>query len=334
MAHFIPTSDEADASQTLALFMSRVIAYHGIPDDIVSDRGSVFTSKFTKIVMEGLQVKQNLSTAFHPQTDGQTERTNATLEQYLRCFINYQQDDWSDHLPQAELCYNNSLQSTIGHTPFFANHGYHPRYNVHIPRVAASNPKAQERLQVLKQVQDELQFHIKTAHESQERNYNHGALAQPTLNPGDLVMLKRTNIKTARPSSKLDAKSLGPFKVLEAVNSRSFRLDLPVSMSRLHPVFHVSLLEPYQANTLPGRVVPPPPPIEIEGESEYDVEEILDSRLFYRKRLQYLVRWTGYQEPSWELADNLQHAPDLVAEFHTKYPSKPGPPQSLPEITP
>lgn len=323
MAHFIPTSDDVDAEGTVALFLSRIVSAHGLPEDIISDRGSVFTARFTQAVMKELKVTQNLSTAFHPQTDGQTERTNATLEQYLRCYINYQQDNWSDLLPMAEFCYNNTIHSSTNQTPFFALHGYHPRFNLQVPRVAASNPTAQTRLQTLKETQEDLQFHIKSAQESQERYYNQHVQAQPAFAPGDSVWLLRSNIKTTRPSDKLDAKKLGPFKIIEAVNSRAFRLQLPASMSRVHPVFHVSLLEHFTANTLPGRTIPPPPPIEIDGEMEYEVETIVDSRKF-RNKLQYRVQWVGYQETSWEPAENLE-CPEIVARFHTQYPDKPGP---------
>lgn len=324
MAHFAPTHDEVDADGTVSLFMNHVVRVHGLPDDIVSDRGSTFTARFTRAFLEALQVKQNLSSAFHPQTDGQTERTNSTLEQYLRCFINHQQDNWSDLLPMAEFCYNNTVHSSINQTPFFALYGYHPRFSFNIPRVSSSSPMAEDRLTALKEIQDDLQFHIKSAQESQQRNYNQHVQPQPALEPGDLVWLVRTNIKTTRPSLKLDAKKFGPYPIAEAVGTRSFRLQLPKSMSKIHPVFHVSLLEPYTANTIPGRVIPPPPPVEVEGELEYVVEDVVDSRRF-RNKLQYLVQWHGYNEVSWEPANHVEHSPDLVTAFHRRYPNKPGP---------
>jgi hypothetical protein len=336
MAHFIPTSDEVDADNTVSLFLSRIVSAHGLPDDIVSDRGSVFTARFTQAIMNALGVTQNLSTAFHPQTDGQTERTNATLEQYLRCYINYQQDDWVHLLPLAEFCYNNTVHASTNQTPFFALHGYHPRFNVQVPRVAVNNPLAHERLKALKDTQEDLQFHIKSAQEAQERNYNRHVEPQPVFSPGDEVWLLRDNIKTTRPSDKLDVKKLGPFKIHSAVGTRSFRLHLPQSMSKVHPVFHVSLLERYIANNLPGRTMPPPPAVEIEGEEEFEVEAIVDSRKF-RRKLQYRVQWKGYHgddKYSWESPDDVTHCPELVIAFHERYPQKPGPVSSLSVITP
>lgn len=333
MARFIPTTDDVDSDGTLKLFLTHVVAIHGIPDDIVSDCGSVFTSRFTRTVMNALGIKQNLSTAFHPQTDGQTERTNGILEQFLRCYTNYQQNNWSDLLYWAELSYNNSLQSTTNQTPFYALHGYHARFNINIPRVAASNPLAKDRLEELQQVQKDIAFLIKTAQETQEHYYNTKFKEQPDLAPGDMVMLKRTNIRTTRPSDKLDVKNLGPFKILEVINNRSFRLDLPKSLSQLHPVFHVSLLEPYRPNTIPGRKEPPPLPVEVDGEKEYEVESIEYSRIRNRK-LQYLVKFVGYDDPEWQPAENLEHSPEMVATYHAKNPKNPGPLPSTLEGSP
>src|SRR5213079_1188157 len=97
---------------------------------IVSDRGSIFTSQFWKALSKSLDLKQRLSTSFHPQTDGQTERMNQTVEQYLRIYCNYHQDNWSELLSLAEFSYNNTQHTSIGCSPFYANYGYNPRFEV------------------------------------------------------------------------------------------------------------------------------------------------------------------------------------------------------------
>lgn len=326
MAHFVPTHDEVDAEGTVTLFMNHIVRAHWLPDDIVSDRGTTITAQFTKAFMEALRVKQNLSTAFHPQTDGQTERTNATLEQYLRCFLNYQQDDWSKLLPLAEFAYNNTVHASTNQTPFFALYGYHPRFSIHIPRVVCHSPEAKARIQTLKEIQEDLKFHIGVAQETQARYYNQHVQAPPDFNVGDKVWLIRRNIKTTRPSDKLDYRKIGPYKILEPVGTRSFRLDLPKSMSRIHPVFHVSLLESFHSNTIPGRHAPPPPPIIVKGEVEYEVEAILDSRWYHRK-LQYYVDWKGCSpdERSWEPVNNVRHCEMLISQYHRENPTKPSP---------
>ena len=131
MAHFIATNDTVTSEGLAILYRDNVFKHHGLPTSFVTDRGSVFTSDFSRVMCRLLDIKQNLSTAFHPETDGQTERINGILEQYLRGYCNYQQDNWYDLLSMAEFSYNNTLSATTGVTPFFANYGYHPRYEIH-----------------------------------------------------------------------------------------------------------------------------------------------------------------------------------------------------------
>ena len=130
-----------------------------------------------------------------------------------------------------------------------------------------------------------------------------------------------------RPSRKLDVRRLGPFRILKTVGESklAFRLELPPQM-RIHPVFHIRLLEPYHANTIEGRTQLPPQPEIIDREPEYEVREILDSRIV-RGELEYYVDWEGYtiEERTWEPVGNLTGAPDLIAEFHHRYPQRPSP---------
>ena len=147
---------------------------------------------------------------------------------------------------------------------------------------------------------------------------------QPVIKVGESVWLNTRNLNLGQ-RRKLGPKRIGPFKVLESVGSRAFRLELPSALTRVHPVFHVSLLEPHTVNVLQGRHSDPPPPIEIDGELEYEVEDVLDSR--YRGRqLQYLVRWAGYgpESDSWEPSSYVS-APGLVSAFHSRCPDRPGP---------
>jgi hypothetical protein len=143
--------------------------------------------------------------------------------------------------------------------------------------------------------------------------------------PGDQVWLSSKNIKTQRPSKKLDSKNLGPFKVLGKVGATSYKLELPASM-RIHPVFHSNLLRLDPETSLPGQEITPAPPVVVEGEEEFEVERILDSRLSGKgKKLQYRAAWVGYPpDPTWYNASDFDHSPELVQEFHTVYPNKPG----------
>uniref|UniRef100_A0A8C5PFE5 Gypsy retrotransposon integrase-like protein 1 n=1 Tax=Leptobrachium leishanense TaxID=445787 RepID=A0A8C5PFE5_9ANUR len=126
MAHFIPVKSIPSATKTAHLFIKNVFSLHGLPETITTDRGTQFTSRFWSAFCKCLHIQNNLSTAFHPQTNGQTERVNGVLEQYLRCFITHLQNDWIQYLPIAEFTYNNQKHSSTGMSPFFVNHGRHP----------------------------------------------------------------------------------------------------------------------------------------------------------------------------------------------------------------
>ncbi len=322
MAHFIPCHKTVTGEETARLFVDNVYRFHGLPNDIISDRGTQFTSKFWQSLFKILGVEIKLSSAYHPQTDGQTERINQVLEQYLRCSINYHQDNWVDLLPLAEFAYNNTLQGSIQQTPFFANYGHHPRFDQFNLNIS-ENPAATDLATRLSDIQKQMKQSLLEAQEHQKTNADKSRKEHPKISIGDKVWLLRRNLKTRRPSDKLDYRRLGPFPVVKQINKVAYRLELPTSM-KIHPVFHVSLLEPYKESTLPGRVQEPPPPIEIEGDEEFEVSEILDSRI-HRQRLEYLVHWQGYDisERTWEPASNLENAPEMIQEFHRQYPQKP-----------
>jgi len=128
MAHFLPCTKEINARQFSQLLVWEIFQLHRLPKDIIKDRGSIFTSDLWKETTKQLGIERKFSTAFHPQTDGQTERTNSTLEQYLRAYVNYQQDNWKGLLPMAEFAYNNGRQESIKHTPVFAIYAINPEY--------------------------------------------------------------------------------------------------------------------------------------------------------------------------------------------------------------
>jgi hypothetical protein len=325
MAHFAPTTDNVDAEGTVQLFLERVFSAHGLPDDVTSDRGVTFTSKFTTSVFKALHIEQNLSTAFHPRTDGQTERVNSILEQYLRCYIDYQQTDWSSLLPVAEFAYNNTTHSSTKVTPFFANFGYHPKFTVTIPRVTKGNIPLQDRIKSFQNLYSEMKVNIQSAIDRHARHFDTKAMPQPEFKIGDQVWLDARNLRTSRPVRKLDYKRVGPFHVLEKIGTRSYRLDLPKTM-KIHPVFHVRLLEQYRPDPIPGRTPKPLPPLIVAGEEEYEVEAILDSKLD-RGQLKYFIHWKNFpiSERTWEPADFVQNSPGLIRKFHQDHPRKPGP---------
>src|SRR5258706_11360420 len=241
-----------------------------------------------------------MSTSFHPQTDGQTERVNALVEQYIRGYCNYQQDNWVELLTMAEFSYNNTMCSSTGLTPFFAIYGEHPRYQVFLnPEIKLPPPaELKQFANTLESLNEYLRNEMSWAHAVYSEQANKHQVPAPRFEVGDEVWLLRKNIKTIRPSAKLDYKHLGKFKILKKVSSHAYKLELPDTM-KVHPVFHVSLLEPTVSDPLPGQLQPPPPPMIIDDsdEPEYEVDEIVDSKLVRRnKTLKYLVRWVRYSD--------------------------------------
>ena len=327
MSQFLPCTKTINSEDTADLVMREIFRHHGLPDDIISDRGPQFISKFWKHLCAMLKVSCKLSSGYHPQTNGKTERTNQTLEQYLRCFINYQQDDWVTVLHFAEFAYNNSVHSSTKVTPFFAYIGYHPRWCLLETPELPTNPTAQDRLNWLQQVQSELSTHLQEAQATHKSNVDRHQLSSP-FRLGDRVWLLRCHMKTTRPCGKLDYQQLGPFVINGKINDVAFRLDLPAHM-RIHPVFHSSLLKLYHGCSIPDRVVLPPPSIQLDNGPEYEVATILDSKIVCNK-LYYLVDWLGYSpsDRTWEPLDNVANAQTVFQEFHQRYLEKPGPLQN------
>jgi len=320
MGHFIPSTKDMNARQFQETFMREIFRLHGLPRDIITDRGSIFTSDIWKQTTKKLGIERRLSTAFYQQRDGQTERTNSTLEQYLRAYVNYQQDDWKELLPMAEFAYNNGYQESTKQTPFFANYGTNPEYQAigHLIQGKTTSPED------MSQLHDTLQAEMTEAQIRHKEYYDAQRKPDPNIQQGDRVWLLPRNIRTTRRCKKLNYTIIGPFKILARIGTSAYKLDLQASM-RIHNTFHISLLELYNDNKLPSQRSEPPPPIIIEGEPEYELEEIIDSRLHYNK-LQYRARWTGYSpehDITWYPADNFENADLAKRNFHYRYPSKP-----------
>ena len=276
-------------------------------------------------------MRLHFTSGYHPEGDGQTERVNQTLEQYLRIYCNYQQDNWKSLLPLAEFAYNNAPNATTGISPFFANKGYNPNFTVHPERDLASS-RARHFVTDLDELHQELRKAILESQARYQESADRNRLVPPDFKVGDKVFVKAEFIRTTRPSKKLAERYLGPYEIIAQAGKVSWTLRLPDALHSVHPVFHVSMLEPCTLNQIPERHQPPPPPVEVEGELEYEIEKILDSKVDRRRKpcnLLYLVKWTGYEgtdeETSWVLATELSNAPEAVAEFHAQNPGKPGP---------
>jgi transposase InsO family protein len=327
-AHFIPCRKDITAEQLARLFLDQIYRLHGLPNSIISDRDKLFTSRFWTAFTELLEIKPKLSTAFHPESDGQTERTNATVEQYLRMNVDSLQDNWERYLSLAEVAYNNAVQSSTGMSPWYATKGYHPRTpaSIDFSRSSSLPIEAERILTRFEQIHEELVNNLQEAQEAQ-KEYADQRRKGPTedYQEGNKVWLNSKNIKTRRPCKKLDHKFFGPFEIEKILGPNVFRLKLPKNM-KIHPVFHVSLLKPYKLSKIQGREQLPPPPVEVEGEEEYEVEEIVRVKRFPDGKLRYEVKWLGYDEDgdnTWEPIENLKNSEKTLQRFYEKYPQKP-----------
>lgn len=307
-------------SEDLArLFIDKVWRYHGLPSRTTSDCGTTFNSHFTRSLCQQLGIEPHFSTAYHPETNGQSERANQWVDGYLRSFCNYQQDDWASWLPLAEFAHNNQVNRTTGKTPFQVIYGYEPQWHPELPSDnIATAPEARDLADIIKEIRDEclamLEHHFHLPH------------SETRFNKGDYVWLLATNIKSRRPAKKLDDKKMGPFEISEVLSDYAYRLILPATL-KIHNVFHAKLLSPYKHNKNFHRNQPrPPPEVTEEGEEEYEVEKIL-TWVQDDKGLRYWVRWKGYssQDDTEECAEKFADMHKLMEDFLKRNPAAPIP---------
>jgi len=311
----IPTNAELTAAGTAELFKTHIFKRFGLPRGVVSDRGPQFVSRFISELYKGLGIKGLPSTAYHPQTDGQTERANQEIEHFLRLYVNYEQDDWAKWLDEAEFAMNDRYHEAIKTTPFRLLYGYDP-WKGDPNTLRSQNPDASEWVKTIIEKRQVAKDALVKAASDMKKFYDAHKGRSLDLSPGDHVWLEGTNLKTMRPQKKLEVKCFGPFKILEKLGT-SYRLQLPRSWNRIHPVFNEVLLTKYVTPTFSGQQLPPPPdPIDVEGHPEYEVEKIVG----YRKRGRgesYLVKWKGWpnEENTWEPKSNLDGAKEAISDY-------------------
>ncbi|QRV92840.1 Retrotransposable element Tf2 protein [Ceratobasidium sp. AG-Ba] len=304
MMHLIPCKESSSAEDVAQMFLQHIWRLHGTPKRTVSDRGPSFNAKFMRALYKALQIEPRFSTAYHPQTDGQTEIKNKWVENYLRAFVNHKQTDWADWLPMAEFAHNNAKNDATGKSPFEIIYGRSPSISPSLE--PTGNPIADDRARELHETIQEVSA---TLNWTQER-YKHadGGKTPPEFVVGDKVWLLSLNITSQRPNKKLDHKRYGPFTVAERISSHAYRLELPDTM-KIHDVFPVTLLSPVVKDTDFNRsFVPPPPVITSEGEEHFEVDKFLDWKIKDGK-WHYRVRWKGYGplDDTWEDVEDLKH---------------------------
>jgi len=242
MVHLIPCTDVPTAELTARLLLANVFKYHGFPRIIVSDHGSQFSSEFWTSLCYALSVQPRLATAHHQQSNGQVERANAVIEQYLRCYCSSSQTDWCFYLPLCEIAYNNAIHKSIGKSPFAANYGFNPSCNINDPPILFKD-KASVLTRDWNSHFEALKEHLIKAKNDYRKYGDKRKSLGPKFTVNDKVWLKRYYF-TNEPAKKLSAQFLGPFKISEVRERLNFKLELPENL-HLHPVFHISQLEPY-----------------------------------------------------------------------------------------
>ena len=226
MVHHKQAKVTIDASGLAKIIINVVVRYHGLPDSIVTNRRLLFTSKFWSSLCYFFRIKQRLSTAFHPQTNGQTERQNSTMKAYLQAFVNFEQNNWAMLLPMAEFAYNNAKNASTGFTPFELNCGYHPRVSYEEDLDPRSKSRTAEELSSeLRELMTVCQQNLHHAQELQKRGHDKGVKPR-SYAPGEKVWLSSKYLKTKR-NHKLEAKFLGLFRVLHLVGKQAYKLKLP-----------------------------------------------------------------------------------------------------------
>ncbi len=328
-AIFIPTHDTINSEELARLFVIHVFSKHGVPNHITSDRSSEFVSQFTCALAKALDMELHFTSGYHPEADGQMEHANQTLEQYICIYCSYQQDNWDLLLPIAEFAYNNASNVSTRISPFFTNKGYHPNITVH-PECDIASARAHSFVVNLDELHQFLHDKITQAQSHYKIQADKRRNPAPPFKVGDKVFLSSKHIKTTCPTAKFAEKFLGPFEIIAQPGSHSFTLKLLSDLHAIHPVFHVSQLEPVEENTIPNHTQPPPPPVEVDGEEQYEIAQILDSKIDcqFRCPLLYRIQWLGYEgtdkEFAWLPATEFS-ANDFTEDFHRRYPDKPGP---------
>ena len=313
LLHIAPCSKSITAEGTARLFLDNAYRLHGWPRDIVSDRDPRFTSDYWRTLATLTGTKLSMTTANHPQADGQAENSNKTVLSGLRHYCNAFQDDWDLHLSTVEFAYNDSVHASTGQTPFFLTYGHHPATPAAIAADAPSTRPphlpdfvthmaahlAQAKRSLAKAQVDQTTAANRHRRDLRLPLHSYAWVSATHLQPPTADGAKR----------KLGPKFYGPYRVLQVLSDVTYRLDLPPHLKH-HPTIHISRLKPFTGTLDPTTIRHPPPPDLIDGEEHFPVEAFLNSRGSGARR-RYLVQWSGYAAdhnlwlPSWQLREDL-----------------------------
>jgi hypothetical protein len=298
--HFLPLAHPYSAESVAQAFFAEIVRLHGVPQSIVSDRDSVFKSNFWTELMRLMGTKLHMTSAFHPQSDGQSEAANRVIIMYLRCLTGDRPKQWLQWLPWAEFVFNTAYQTSLRDTPFRVVYGRDPpsirSYEPGDTRVAAVAKSMEERQEFLADIRARLE----QAQAVQKRHYDkHHRDVSYKVDDWVLLRLRQRPIASLPPATtgKLKARYYGPYRVTEMINDVAVRLELP-PQARLHNVFHVGLLKKYHGAP---PAAPPPLPLTHHGAVTTEPERAVRRRVA-RGVPQVLIHWKGQSAASatWE----------------------------------
>ena len=319
MVHLVPVQQTITAAETARVFWDNVGKLHGIPRSIVSDRDPRFVSKFWQEFWKLLGTKLRMSSAHHPQTDGQTEAANRVVEQVLRCTIHQSQEvnHWERYLSMVEFVINSSASQATGYTPFYLNYGYEPVTPLHLIQdvdkvnLEGVNVFTSRMKKIFRMAMQE----VHQAQQRQKRQADQKRREQRFFS-GDQVLLSTAHLQLKNaPVRKLRRRFVGPFFVVRQVGPVAYELDLP-STWKIHKVFHTSLLRPFRSSKWSPAGRRDDAELEPEDDEPYEVEKLLRWRWTGpsgRKHKEYLVLWKGWSldDASWIPTENFTYAREL-----------------------
>jgi len=271
------------------LFRDNVWKLYGLPESVISDRGPQFAAGMTKELNKMLGIETKLSMAYHPETDRQMERTNQELEQYLRMYVNHRQNNWAEWLAMAEFAFNNKVYTVTKMSLFQVNYGREPRMGFDI-RKKGKNEKAEEFVKEMKERHEEARAALVKVQEEMKKQADRSRKETEEYRVGDKVLISIKDFSMElrkRATKKLTEKFIRLYVVRKIVSENAVELKLPASL-RIHLVVNVRRIVKYREQ-VEGQKKIPPPPVEVAGEKEYEVEEILD-RQEKRRNTKYLVK--------------------------------------------
>ncbi|KAH0711565.1 hypothetical protein KY289_007524 [Solanum tuberosum] len=311
-AHFLPVKTTNTAEDYAKLYVQEIVRLHGVPISIISDRGAQFTAQFWKSFQKGLGSKVNLSTAFHPQTDGQAERTIQTLEDMLRaCVIDFK-GNWDDHLPLIEFAYNNSYHSSIQMAPYEALYGRRCRSPIGWFEVGEAQLLGPDLVHQAMEKVKVIQERLKTA-QSRQKSYTDVRRRALEFEVNDWVYLKVSPMKGVMrfgKKGKLSPRYIGPYRIVKRVGNVAYELELPQELAAVHPVFHISMLKKCIGN--PSLILPTES-VKIKDNLSYEEIpiQILDRqvrRLRTKDVASIKVLWRNQfvEEATWEAEEDMK----------------------------